>query len=165
VDAYARYLPAHGSPGAFLVVHLPIRAPLLQQVAEVVQLGAQADAAVGVHGVERVEVAGVVAEAGVVFRVEELDAQAARGQQLHLDLVQHLLLVLPRERLPRGVPRLERAHRAPARLGVQEPRVGQVHRAVRVAEVEVRRGHHVRRHRHPLERVPEPQNVHVLHAS
>jgi hypothetical protein len=107
----------------------PVRLPVLEYVLEVEQLVVQADAAVGVHGGDPGQVLAVLAEAAEDGRVEEPHPGAnVRPHALLDDLVEHVLLVLPREPCPRRLPVLVERHGGGQRPDVEEAAVGEVPR-------------------------------------
>uniref|UniRef100_A0A8R7TC39 Uncharacterized protein n=1 Tax=Triticum urartu TaxID=4572 RepID=A0A8R7TC39_TRIUA len=141
---------------------LLIDLPVLQHVLEIEQLVLQTHAAVGVHGDDLAQVLAVLAEPAEAAGVEELHLGAeAAGHALLDDLVEHVLLVHPREPRPRRLPVLVEPDAAGAGPDVEEAAVRVVPRRVRVAHEEVGRHHHLRRRRYARERVPEPQDVDV----
>jgi hypothetical protein len=131
-----------------------------------VQLVPEPHAAVGVHGARRGHVdVEDPAEAAEARRVEELDTRAQVAGELVLDVVEDGLLVVRREPRPRCAPPPQHLHRPARRLHVEEPRVGPVVQSVGVSVEHVARRRHVREHADVPERVAEPHDVHVLHAT
>uniref|UniRef100_A0A804M7E5 Uncharacterized protein n=1 Tax=Zea mays TaxID=4577 RepID=A0A804M7E5_MAIZE len=143
------------------VRHGGVVLPVVEQGPEVGDLGAEADAAVGVHGADLAEVPAVAAEARDEGRVYVLQAEAEVGDEALLDGVEDGLLVLAREPVPGPVPRGGHGDGAAVGPDVEESRVGEVVDAVRVAEEDVAGDGHVGVRRDVLERVAEPQHVGV----
>ena len=137
--------------------------PLVERAPQVMELVAEADAAVGVHGARpRHVVAEELAEAAEHGGVEEADAHAEASGELVLDVVEDVLLVVRRVPRPRRPPPPQHLHCPVRRLHVVEPGVGPVAQVVAIAVEHVARRRHVGVHPDVPKRVPEPQDIHVL---
>jgi hypothetical protein len=161
MDADAREVPVELS-GAPLVGRSGGVVP--PDAAQVVELGLEADAAVGVERADLVEVLAELAEAADVGGVEELDGGAELGDHVALDEVEHVLLVPPEEAPPPALPRPVEGDGGLRRAHEQEAAVGEIAHSVGVADEHVAGDGDVRRHGEVPERVAEPHHVHVLHA-
>lgn len=137
--------------------------PVLEHEPEVVDLPAEADAAVGVHGAHRAQIPAVLAEAGEEVGAEEPDPDAEAGDVgVALDEVEHVLVVETRVPLPRRVPVPVERRRRRGRAHVREPAVGAVAEVVRVAGEVVAGDLEVAVVVQVRQRVPEPHDVRVL---
>jgi hypothetical protein len=164
VDADARELPLE-LPCASLVGRSGgVVLPDVEDGAEVVELGHEADAAVGVQRADLVEVLAELAEAADVGGVEELDGDAELGDHVALDEVEHVLLVPAEEAPPAALPRAVEGEGGLRGAHEEEAAVGEVAEAVGVADEHVAGDGDVGRHGDVAERVAEPHHVHVLHA-
>jgi hypothetical protein len=142
---------------------LPELLPLVEHLCELLELGLESHEAVGVHRAHPVEVLAELAEAAEVGRVHELHPHAMPRRQLLLHLVEHVLLVRAGKPFPRLVPAPVKRHHPRVRLSVHEPAVGQLVQVVRVVAVEeVARHGHVGAYRDAQQRVPQPDDVHIL---
>ena len=142
--------------------HARVVLPVGGDVGEVVHLGVEADAAVGVHGDGAGEVGVVLAEAAEVERGERPEPGPQLGDELVLDVAEHRLVVRAGEPRPRRLPVAEHLHALARRLHVVEPRVERVVQRRPRRGVVVRRRAHVGVHRDVPERVTEQHHVTVL---
>ena len=164
MDADSRELPLELSGASVLGRAGGVVPPDVEDPPEVVELGAEADAAVGVERADLVEVLAELAEAADVGGVEELDGEVELGGHVVLDEVEHVLLVLPEEAPPPLLPRAVEVDGLGRRPHEEEAAVGEVAQAVGVAHVHVAGNGDVRRHGDVAERVTEPHHVNVLRA-
>lgn len=161
VDAYPGYLPLElAGP---LVGHRRRRVvpPHVQHIPQIMQLGTEPDAAVGMQRADLVEVPAELTEAADVGGVEELDGDAEAVRHLVLDEVEHVLLVLAEEAVAAGLPVAVELDGLVAGAHEEEAAVGEVAEAVGVAHEDVAGDGDVRAHGDVLERVTEPHHVHV----
>lgn len=162
VDADSGELPLE-LPGASLVGGAGgVVLPDVEDAAEVVELGPESDAAVGVERADLVEVLAELAEAADVCGVEELDGEVELGDHLVLDEVEHVLLVLPEEAPSALLPGAVEVDGERRGAHEEEAAVGEVAQAVGVADEDVAGDGDVGGHGDVPERVPEPHHVHVL---